>query len=113
MRDDRTRLLDMIEAITNVGRYAVTGKERFLEDELIRTYIIHHLQVLGEAGTKLSADLRSRYPDIPWPKVLGMRHVLVHDYFRVDYDIVWDVVEKELPVLKIQLQRIVEELKKK
>jgi|GEM_PF-754629 len=50
MRDDRSRLLDMIEAIANVEKYAGIGKERFLEDELIRTYIIHHLQILGEAA---------------------------------------------------------------
>jgi len=110
MRDDRTRLIDMIDAITNVEKYADEGKERFLTDELIRTYIVHHLQILGEAGNKLTADLRSRHPEIPWPRILGMRHVLVHDYSRVDYGIVWDVVETELSRLKTQLQKIVQEL---
>ena len=59
MRDDRARLLDMIEAIRNVEKYAAFEKERFLEDELVRVYVIHHLQIIGEAGNKLTQDLRS------------------------------------------------------
>ena len=113
MRGDRARVVDMIEAINEVEKYAAYGKERFLEDELVRIYIVHHLKVVGEAANKLSADLRSGYPNIAWPKILGMRHVLVHDYFRVDYDIVWDVVEKELSALKSHLQTIAEDLKEK
>jgi uncharacterized protein with HEPN domain len=109
MRDDRARLTDMLEAITSIEKYAVLGKARFLEDELVQTYIIHQLQVLGEAAYKLSSDLRAAYSDLPWPKVLGMRHVLVHDYFRVNYDIVWGVVETDLPPLKAQLQSILSE----
>jgi uncharacterized protein with HEPN domain len=110
VRDDQAGLRDVIEAIDNIERYSIVGKARFLEDELIRTYIIHYLQVLGEAGAKLSADLRGRHPEVPWPKILGMRHVLVHDYFRINYDIVWDVVEAELPALKSQLVPIIKEL---
>lgn len=110
MRDDRSRLADMIEAIANIENYAVFGRERCIGDELIRVYIIHHLQVIGEAGSKLSTDLRSRHPEIPWPKVLGIRHILVDDYFRVDYEIVWGVVEKDLPALKSQLHAVLSEL---
>ena len=106
MRGDRARVVDMIEAINEVEKYAAYGKERFLEDELVRIYIVHHLKVVGEAANKLSADLRSGYPNIAWPKILGMRHVLVHDYFRVDYDIVWDVVREKLPELKNQIKAL-------
>ena len=110
MRDDRARLTDMVEAIISIEKYAIFGKERFLEDELVRTYIVYHLQILGEAAYKLSQDLRAKHPEVPWPKVLGMRHVLVHDYFRVNYDMVWGVVEADLPSLKAQLQRVRSEL---
>jgi len=88
MRDDRARLMDMMEAMREIEKYAVFGKDRFLKDELVRTYIIYHLQVLGEAAYKLSPELRAKHTEVPWPKVLGMRHVLVHDYFRISYDIV-------------------------
>ena len=111
MRDDRARLIDMLEALKSIERYAVLGKDRFFEDELVRTFIVHQLQVLGEAGYKLSPDFRARHTGIPWPKVLGIRHVLVHDYFRVNYDIVWGVIEADLPPLKAQLQGLLSELK--
>ncbi len=111
MRDDRTRIRDMPQAIANIEKYASYGRERFVTDELVQTYIVHHLQILGEAANKLTGDLRSRHQEISWPKILGMRHIIVHDYFRVDYDIVWDVVEAELPVLKLQLQEILKYLR--
>ncbi|MEW6349315.1 MAG: HepT-like ribonuclease domain-containing protein [Thermodesulfobacteriota bacterium] len=111
MRDDRARLRDMLDCIENIEKYARYGRERFLKDDLVRTYIVHHLQVLGEAASKLGADPTGRYQEIPWPKILGMRHIIVHDYFRVNYDIVWDVVETELPILKPQLQVILDSLK--
>ena len=110
MRDDRARLCDMVGAIDNIQKYAVRGRDHFINDELVRTYIVHHFQILGEAGTKLTTNLKDRHPEIPWPKVLGMRHIIVHDYFRVDYDIVWDVVVNELPTLKTQLKKIIETL---
>ena len=106
MRDDLRRLRDMLDSIERIEKYAKYGKERFLADELVRTYIIHHLQILGEAGNKLTTNLRDRHREVPWPKILGMRHIIVHDYFRLDYDIVWDVVEAELPILKSKLQAI-------
>ncbi|MDQ7784091.1 MAG: DUF86 domain-containing protein [Desulfomonilaceae bacterium] len=110
MRDDRARIRDMIEAIGKIEKYAPRGREVCVNDELLRTYIVHQLQILGEAGNKLSADLRSRHPEVPWPRILGMRHIIVHDYFRVDYGIVWDVVETELPDLKRLLKAVLKSL---
>lgn len=110
MRDDRARLRDMLASIEHIEKYASYGRDRFVNDELVRTFIIHHLQILGEAGNKLSNELRVLHEEVPWPKVLGIRHIIVQDYFRVDYDIVWDVVEGELPVLKSQLQGILDSL---
>jgi uncharacterized protein with HEPN domain len=104
MRDNRSRLRDMIQAINDIENYAVYGKERFDADDMIRVYVAHNWQIIGEAAYKLSADLRSQYLEVPWPKILGLRHVLVHDYFRVDYEIVWGVVEVGLPPPKSPAQ---------
>ncbi len=109
MRDDRERLLDMLEAITRIEKYAPRGREAFDADELIQVYMVHHLQVLGEAAYKLSKEFRSRHARVPWSKILGMRHILVHDYFRIDHDIVWGVVETDLSVLKREIESIIEE----
>ena len=110
MRDDHERLLDIMEAITRIEKYAARGREAFDADELIQVYIIHHLQILGEAAYKLSAQSRSSNAQVPWPKILGMRHILVHDYFRIDHDIVWGVVETDLPVLRPQIEAILKGL---
>ncbi len=62
--------------------------------------MVRHLQIIGEAASRLSDDARSRQPDMPWRKIIGMRHVLVHGYFDVDLDLVWSVVEHELAALR-------------
>ena len=66
MRDDRERLLDIQDAIERIEKYAVRGKDAFENDELIQNWIIHHLQIIGEAATSLSANFCVQYPDIPW-----------------------------------------------
>lgn len=106
MRDSSERIMDMLEAIERVERYAARGEEAFRSDELIQVYILHHLQILGEAAYKLPPEFRSQHSQIPWPSIVGMRHVLVHDYFEVDLDLVWAVVEKELQPLKDRLKQL-------
>ena len=106
MRDPRERLRDMVEAIERIERYASRGREAFDRDELIQSWIVHHLQILGEAARVLPEDVRAKAPEIQWKKITGMRHVLVHDYFGIDRDIVWSTVERELPPLKKSLQEL-------
>lgn len=83
MRNDRLRLLDILEAIERIEKYAAQGREAFAQDELIQTWIVHHLQIIGEACRALPTDFRKRYPEIPWAQIIGMRHILVHHYFGI------------------------------
>ena len=106
MRIVEERFLDMLEAIQRIEKYAGRGRQAFVADELIQTYIVHDLQILGEAAAKIPSDQQREYPELPWPKMIGMRNVLVHNYFNIDLDIVWQVVESELPILKDSLNRI-------
>jgi len=106
MRDDIERLLDIKEAIENVQKYASRGRDAFRNDELIQTWILHHIQILGEAAARLSDEFQERHPDIPWFKIIGMRNILVHDYFGIDIEAVWSVVENDLPVLYDQIRRL-------
>ena len=110
MRDDRERLLDIIEAIERIEKYASEGKEGFENDELIQNWVIHHLQVIGEAARSISAEYKETHAEIPWNHITGMRHVLVHRYFEVDTNLVWSVVESDLPELKRKIATILEEL---
>ena len=111
MRIVEERFLDMMEAIQRIEKYAARGRQAFVADELIQTYIVHNLQILGEAAAKIPSDQQREYPELPWPKMVGMRNVLVHNYFSIDLDIVWQVVESELPALKNSINRILEHTK--
>ncbi len=112
MRDDRERLLDIQEAIARIEKYAARGREAFEADELVQTWILHYLQIIGEAARELTTDLRARSPELPWSKIVGMRHVLVHRYFEIDADIVWSVLEDELPALKRGIEALLASLGK-
>jgi uncharacterized protein with HEPN domain len=104
VRDDRERLLDIQEAIDRIQKYAARGRETFEREELVQNWIVHHLQILGEAARSLSLVLKARHPEVPWAKIIGMRNVLVHDYFGMDADIVWSAVERDLPDLKRKVE---------
>lgn len=110
MRDDRQRLRDILEAIERIEPYARGGREEFEADELVHTFVVHYIQLIGEAAGALSQELTSAHPQVPWSEITGMRHVLVHDYFAIDLERVWLTVERDLPELKRQISAILEQL---
>jgi len=110
VRDSRERLLDMLEAIGDIERYASRGRSAFETDELLQTWVVRHLQIIGEAARALPSDVQGRAPDIAWSEIIGMRNILVHHYFDVDTDVVWQVIERDLPRLKTQIERLIESL---
>ena len=110
MRDDRERLLDILEAIERIDKYASKGRPAFEDDELIQTWVLHHLQLIGEATRALSSEVKKRHSEAPWAQIAGMRNILVHQYFGIDTSAVWNVVEGDLPNLKQQVEAILAEL---
>jgi uncharacterized protein with HEPN domain len=112
MRDDRERLRDILDAIDDIDRYAVRGKEIFLSDELVSTWILHHLIILGEAAASIDTSFRDRFPEIPWPQIVAFRNILIHHYFGVDMDEVWVVVERDLPELRRKIEGILGDMEK-
>lgn len=110
MRDDRERLLDMLESIERIERQARRGRTVFERDELVQTWIVHHIEILGEAARGVSQALRDRHSAIPWREIVAMRNVLAHDYFGIDVERVWSTVERDLPVLKKRIASIVKDM---
>jgi uncharacterized protein with HEPN domain len=106
MRDQREWLLDIMEAIERIERYSQTGKQAFKDDELIQTWMVHHLQIIGEAAGRLDRAFHESHPQIPWPQIVAMRNILVHEYFGLDLEEIWQVVENEVPQLKKDLAGI-------
>ena len=110
MRDPKERLHDILEAIANIERYAARGRQAFERDELIQNWFARHLQIIGEAAYAVPKELRDQRLDIPWTEIIGMRHILVHDYFVIDIDIVWDAVERDLPPSRDKIEGMLREL---
>jgi len=106
LREDRDRLFDMQEAIEAIERYAGRGREHYERDELVQVWMLHHVQVIGEAASRLSKALLDKHPEIAWPDIISMRNVLVHHYFGVDLDEVWDTVSRDVPTLKPAVERM-------
>jgi uncharacterized protein with HEPN domain len=111
VRDDRARLEDILRAISSIERYAGRGgRAAFDRDELIQSWMVYHLTLIGEAAARLSPALRESHPAVPWPGLIGMRNVLVHGYFAVDLAEVWATVERRVPILREQVEAIMLDL---
>lgn len=110
MRSPAERLRDMLEAVAAIERYVGRGKAAFERDELLQGWFVRHLPIIGEAARALPENVRNRAPEIPWGKIVGMRNVLVHGYFDVDTEIVWEAATKDLPALKPALERLLSQL---
>jgi uncharacterized protein with HEPN domain len=107
VRTDRERLSDALEAIDRCLSQSSRGKAAFEADPLVQVWMVHHLEILGEACKLVSANVRNANSDVPWQAIVGMRNVLVHDYFGIDLGEVWVTVERDLPTLRMQLHAII------
>lgn len=98
----------LVEADFLTARSADLSVETFLADETLRRAFVRSLEVIGEAAKKVPEDFRAQHPGIEWRAMAGMRDRLIHDYFGVDFELVWDVVQHHVPALRAQIAAILE-----
>jgi uncharacterized protein with HEPN domain len=109
-RDADLLVEDILAAIRKIERYTA-GMEAgaFQRDEKTVDAVVRNLEIIGEATRRFLPDFTDRYPEVPWRKVAGMRNRIVHDYFGLDLEIIWQVVQSDLPALKTALEGLAPE----
>lgn len=108
MKEDAVYLGHIRDAIERIEAFTSGGCDQFLADPMVQDAVIRNLEVIGEAVKGLSDDVRATNPDIPWKQIAGMRDVLIHHYFGVKLDAVWQVVAEHLPQLRLRVQQLIE-----
>ena len=107
-KDDLVYVGHMLDtALSIAARVKDLSRSEFDADENLRLALAHLIQTLGEAARRVSPEFQQANSQVPWTKIIGMRHKVVHDYLHIDYDIVWDVASVNLPPLVTQLEQIV------
>lgn len=107
-KDDAVRLRHMLDAAEEAMAFAKGCERSSLDrDRKLVLALVKDVEIIGEAAFQLSQETRSKFPEIPWDDIVAMRHRLVHAYFDINLDILWNTVQKDLPVLAERLRNIV------
>jgi uncharacterized protein with HEPN domain len=110
VRNDRERLEDILGAIAQIEKYTLEGKSAFDQERLLQDGVVHQIVIIGEAVRAISPELRKQNSNLPWAEIVAMRNLLVHRYYEVNLEIVWLVVEQDLPDIKEKIEPILQEL---
>lgn len=107
------RLEHMMLAISRVEEFTEgVSYEQFLKDKMCAHATIYNIQIIGEAAYMLTKDFKANHPELPWSLMEKMRHVIVHDYYNIVPEAIWDVVTEDLPSIKPQIQHLLDEYTK-
>ena len=112
-KDNLVYLKHILDAIYRIEEYTKNvSYNGFMDNHLVQAGVVREIEIVGEATKRLTTEFKEKYPDIPWKKMAGMRDKLIHDYFGVDFDAVWDTIEKDVPSLKSKIEDIIQKEEK-
>jgi uncharacterized protein with HEPN domain len=100
MRTDQMLLQDILDAIDERILCTPSTREEFDADKFLRSHLLRQIQIIGEAAWRLSNTIKDQHPHVPWRQIAGMRHALVHDYFEVDWNEVYQTAIRDIPALR-------------
>lgn len=110
-KDSKVFLLHILESIELIEKYLKNkSKEDFSKSIQLQDSVIRRIEIIGEATKALPQNIKQYYPDVPWKQISGMRDILIHKYFGVDLDLTWQAILKDIPELKKNIKKILEEL---
>ena len=110
MRRDNLFIEDILDAMNKIFKYTEEmDKEEFKKNQLVIDAVLRNIEIVGEAANKVSNEMKSDYQDIPWSKMIGLRNIVIHDYFGVDLDIIWEVITVNLPETKPKIKEILKD----
>ena len=102
------RIEDIKEQINNITlATSNVTKEDFFNNYILQAAIIRWLEIIGEAAKYIPENIKTTYPEIPWKQMAGMRDIVAHDYDNIEYDQVWNTIQEDIPILKIQIDKII------
>ncbi len=110
MKSQRAYVQHVIECIGRIADDSASGRDAVFASRTLQDAIVRNLQVLCESTQRIDAAHKERHAEIDWTSIAGMRNVLVHDYFEVDFETVWDIVARDLPPLEKAMRAILAEL---
>lgn len=104
---------DMLEAIEKIEKYteSIEDLDEFKRNNMVADAVLRNLEIIGEAARNIPEEIRAKYSEIPWNRVVGLRNIVIHGYFVVDLDVIWVIIKEQLPELKDVLFRMLEEVK--
>ncbi len=106
MTNDAAYLHHILGAIAKIETYVSGGRDEFMSQSHWQDAVIRQLEIIGEATKQVSAELRAQHSDLPWRRIAGLRDVLIHHYFGVDLETVWQITQTRLPAFKRRIQGI-------
>ncbi|MDI6770207.1 MAG: DUF86 domain-containing protein [Anaerolineales bacterium] len=106
-RDDTVYLRHIRDAIEMIEDYTrELSENEFLSHAMAKDAVVREMEIIGEAANNISDEFQRAYPEIPWGKMIGIRNKIVHEYFNVNFPIVWDTVQSDLPLLKEAIEKL-------
>ncbi|MBI5283199.1 MAG: DUF86 domain-containing protein [Candidatus Solibacter usitatus] len=104
MKDERAYLEHILRCCQRIKEDCAAGRDAVFESHTLQDALLRNLQVLCESAQRLTPETKSAHGQIPWNAISGMRNVLVHDYFDIDFEVIWMIVVRDLPVLEAAIR---------